>query len=135
MEKIKISEETMREYKFHKIVQVSRYVSSFGLLLSTYPISKLVIESAKLSRENPNLVGGEMLVPVCLLILVYLLFPKYSLVTISELANQYSRFSLSHVDIDINESGTYTSDNGAFDLVDHDGVHHMIQLVKSRGNY
>lgn len=127
--KIKL-EQMKAEVRRLKFIIRARKICSLVVLGATPITYSILRELALVSRGTSDL-GGEIAVPILMLVSVAFIYPNFKVPAKYEYLAM-SRTDHNHIDVDLNEDNgkkyDVYSENGAFDIIDSEGKHHMIKL-------
>ena len=70
----------MMNYRFQKAILVARKILAAGVALTAPLLSKLASDYATLERGYSGALGGEVFVPILVVLLGYLIYPKYDII-------------------------------------------------------
>ena len=70
----------MMNYRFQKVILVARKILAVGVALTAPLLLKLASDYATLERRYSGALGGEVFVPISVVLLGYLIYPKYDII-------------------------------------------------------
>ena len=118
--------------KRNLIVNRFRVLSGIAIVLATPFVTHAANAYARAVRLNPNAIGGEILVPVLLLVIAVLIIPQeYMTIKVND-SKYYPAVETTMIDMSYyieSSNKVITSESGLFEIIDGSSNSHIIKLT------